>query len=371
MKRLLLLLFLPLSVLAQVPADWIGQGRNKAADQTSSSAPTELATRFDDIVDLHDELLNDERVKNIGPRYALNRFDVALGVNVAGDIGIMSLGHSSAVELIWEREEKAQEREINIEARDAAEVQRKVKDHVLGFLNKFHMSKRKKKRIVRRIEQRTFESNKLINAMRTLPQVGAWQADGFYQDFFFSAKGDLLESASVGFSTKLRFRYKIVGTPLAPVGAGEMDRMQKTVYRFMRSLDAATRTAHGSKNFELKAVSISSSLELGLDLVLFSAAVGKGYVLEFKRHPNVVAFYSPEQAVTDVRRTLLSEQKLIKGVDIAEKIADSIDYERPQKSDMTLSRIKTKFSFDAGVGIFLVTLEKTSVLEFQYYRKKP
>lgn len=371
MKWFLLLFYLT-QAHAQVPLEWLHgkKIKNKNHEVETNRA---LEQRFDQIVTVHDEALRDQRVNALGPHYQLKRFDVALGVNIGGDIGVMSLGHESTMELIWERP-KAQPstHEIEVVARDASEVKRQVKDHVLAFLSKYHLSKRKKRRILKRIDEKTFESNKLVKAMRTMPQVGEWQASGFFQEFFFSIEGDLLETLSVGVDTRLRFRYKIVGTPLRHQLPEEMNRIQKSLYQFMDHLgDASDKKSSGSRNFVLSEARVSAEFNLGIDLVLLSGSLGRGYTLEFKRVDFAPDLETADEVVLDVKRELIAADRLDRGIEIAENLVARVDQDRPDADHgLRLSRISTKFGFDAEVGIFLVSLEKSSVLDLRYHRRE-
>lgn len=370
MYKFLFILLFPLVSFAQVPQSWVTP--NAKVKGYKNANQEILSKRLVEIINFNQSILNDKRMKSQANDFNLNRVDVAIGASLSGSIGILGLGKSSTLEYIWKRKKKfdAQIQDIEIDVQDEAQVKRKLRDHLLSFLSRYHMSEKKRQRIIKRIDKMTQESSEVLDAMVSMPQVGAWQASSLFKDFYFSANGDLLEVAKLGYDTRLRFRFKLKGTPYAQQDFQSLNRVQKRMYKFMKELDEATLSAKDSKNFSLKTVAVKSSFKLGADLQILSVKAGQGFDMRFDRvesyeYPELVA----QEIVESVNKLLMNPTRLERALMMSESLVVASDQDSAEAQDFELKTIKAKFSFDVELGVSLVSLEKSSGLEFYYERQ--
>src|SRR5690606_36154784 len=204
MKAFLIALLFPVLAQAQVPASWLHADTKGRALEVADS--TLLQERIGRILNFNQELLNEAKLRQ-SQGFHLARFDAEVGVSISGSIGLLGLGKSSAIEFIWEKQEQNSSENIVINVTDPELAAKEMKDHILGCLTRVQMSDKKRQRIIKRIEKMTLESSKIMEAMLHMPLVGQWQTDSLFHDFFFSASGDLLETVSASYDTRLRFRF--------------------------------------------------------------------------------------------------------------------------------------------------------------------
>lgn len=366
MKNIFLLLLgsLPFALWAQVPTSWV-RPEIKVREFENPNQNL-LDERISKILNFNQELLTSPKLRQ-SQSFELARFDAEIGVSLSGSIGILGLGKSSALEFIWERDPSKKEGDILVDVGDPEIAARDVKDHVVAFLAKHHLSDKKLKRILKRVDEMTAQSSRVMAAMLHMPQVGAWQASGLYHDFFFSINGDLLDSVSAGYDTRLRFRFKFKGTPVRY--AQELKGLQKRLYRFMHALDNLSNDKTGSEKFKLKTVALKSGLEVGFDLEIFSLGLGQGYELRFDRVKDFTNKLTLNDAVSDVKKSLRSKE-LTRALRMSHSLVNSSERSLNETGDFKLAKIKTKFSFDGNVGVSLVSLEKSTGLELHYIRNE-
>src|SRR5690606_35352130 len=221
-------------------------------------------------------------------------------------------------------------------------------------------------RLLKRIEKMTAETSDIMNAMLHMPQVGEWATAGLFHDFIFSAKGDLVDVVEAGYDSRWRIRFKFKGTPVHH--SENLSFTQKRLVRFMKALNSLTHNQESQGRFALKTVGLKPALHLGLDLEIFALGFGQGYELRFDRvGTKHLAEIDVDEVVTDIEKSLANKQ-LNRAYVMGKTLVEATDKSLNEKGDFILETITPKFTFDAEVGISLVSLEKSVGLELHFMR---
>lgn len=364
MKALFLCCIVSVGVYANdIPKSWLDSQYKSNAFIEEDFDQTNLNQKLQSITETHNNVL--ERLAIKYPN--LDRFDLALGVNSSGGIGIYSIGKSKSIEMIWRRRSpekpKAKKEDIiiNIDPlkEDSAIAQEMVEQ--LGEIVDFSQIRgRIKRKIIRTLYRDASRINKFAKMVINTPQVGHWYTSAFWKNYYFSSSFGLLDVLNIGYAKRVRFRFKITRAPYRI----ESEQSTSLLTRMMGMFNRVNKLENQEDQFDLHRVWASVDFNLDFDILIFSKSIGKGYLVEFRKkedyidhpHANIRFGKLPARLVSAVSNTF--NQQISKRI------------ENDQDNIMAIDRVRYIFGISNSFDLSLVSLEKDSNINFHFKRRK-
>lgn len=336
-----------------LPQSWLGSS-------PSMDLSFETQNKIGGILTTHDSIL-----ERLSQKYQnLDRFDLSLGVNSSGGIGIFSYGKSSSMEMIWSREDKeakeptVAEIEINplsTEKEIGDDLVRKM-EQILDFKR---IRGRVKRRIIRTLYNDASKINTFVQTLYNTPQVGNWYVHGFWRNYYFSSSFGILESLNLGYDKRVRFRFKLNRAPYAAnYSRSRVDN--RILTGLMNTFNEISANENPDDQFEFYRVWASFDLSTSFDILIFSKSIGKGFLVDLRKNND---YYAPKQDGAKIVSSPVSY--------ITNKINDVIS-NRLNDSDKTmqLDQVRYRFGVSKELDLSLISIEKEADLNFQFKRIK-
>ncbi len=366
MKILATILFMSFNLQAQVPQDWITPV--ESFHNEVSELPQTSKESFQQIVNVHDEILSKNSFNK--PNLRLDRFDVEVGVNAKGDVGVLALGAQSAIEFIWTRKTNNTKTEITetveIATDDQEIIFQELENRIQHFIDFQKIGPKKRMKIIKLLRQDAFNIGILIREMATMPRIGDWYVDGFFKIYTFSASGNILTMIEGSADKRIRFRFSFSSIPMRKSEEFELKGSQRFHQVMMKSLNQISRMENPQAKFRLTRARARTEFDHEMDLIFFQASHGYSLQPVYMKVPDQLSLRKAEDFITPDWNT---ENELTKPFGISEKIVNAVEGQKDREFE--LSQIRTKFSFRSGVGFWLSTVEKNAVLDLHFLRQRP
>jgi hypothetical protein len=365
MKLFILACLISTQTMGAIPGDWIRPGFQKGLSTHAGELSREDEASFQKIFDLGESLSNNEKKRH---HYQLQRLDLEVGVGIEGEFGILAGGGESALELIWEREAVKQidetEHEIVLAGTDTEEIAAVLEKTVFETLQHRPIRRALRKRMISFLRQDAEKIGLMVQDLLHMPTVGEWYVDGFFKTYYFSARGGILPFLSAGHDSRLRFHFKIARMPWAPQAEAELTSGQKFHHQFMSGLNQLGRLETIDSRFRLERVWDRTEVDKSLNLILFETMAGRGFQVVYRRNKeNLIEL--EEFQLPNLNHNVFFTRPFV----ISHKLISAIP--SASKGVLQLNQIRTKFSLEAELGIFLSTLGKASTLEMHFFRRRP
>lgn len=322
---------------------------------------------LNDIYVVNNEMINDH--KNPSKKLRLDRFDLQVGLTAAGDLGVLTFSGSSAVELVWLRNFKdkaeddlADEETIDLEIdpyQSEEDVYKQMYTSINSFFSKIFLKPRFERRVLRKLRKDAFRINSIVNDLSTMPAVDNWYVDGFFQTYGFSVSGSLIDIVKIGYSKRIRFRFKINQDLLLKKSLEELSKKQTKLKKLMHTFEHM-RSKQGPEQFKFYRVRAGHTFGLDLDLGLVEISKSRGFVIEYRRLNTPV-----NELLTKTKSTF---PKMFSGINHLIARQFSKKQYRDDPDTLSLKQIRIKYGFEPGVGFKILTLSKDSTMEFHYKR---
>ncbi len=336
-----------------------------------------LVNRIGSVADTHGKIISNSLSKFFSEKVELERFDMQVGVTASGDVGLLSFSGGAAAEFVWQKNlpeglpgDDINEEEPTLEQVDAEVdlmTQEQVYSHLYkeldNFLNFQKIKKRKRNKIIKVLRSDAQKISLLIRNLVLMPRIGNWYVGGFFKNYSFNT-GVSLGAVSLGKSKRVRFRFKVKNRPYILSHGDHLTSGQKRLKKMMENFNALSARNNLFQQFSLERVFAIHSLTAGLDLAVFSSSFTKGVQIEYKK------------AIDDIRLDIpgLNFNSLSKIYYPIRTFNEAIIHYFDNKSytdtnsELSLHQIRVKYSLDKGVGFKVLTVEKSSTLEFHYKR---
>lgn len=291
----------------------------------------------------------------------LDQVDLEFSLSAELGLKLFSVESEKSLELIWVRKtapgsEKSKVKEIEEEIFLGLDVDKNyelISSHVSTILEDSRATPGVRTKVFERIYKDASRITRLAEALATYPGKDGWRINRIFQNYHFSAQGELL-AADVGYDKRLRFRFNL------PTFAGKANtryerrihkRLSKAIHRFekLRSLD---RPFH---SFRLDRVRIVHTAELELDLKFFSLSKGRGIVVEYVHDRQDYFGDNLPQAMPTIFHH--ATRSLI---DLFEQ--------SPMDSEFPLGEIRLKAELSKSFDLFIASFSKSRNAEYHYRR---
>lgn len=314
------------------------------------------------IAEHHHQVMND--LTSADKNLRLDRLDLQVGISGSGDLGVLTFGASSAVELIWMRDKQEDsddidtEREIIIDPTEESDIlSQKMTKEIGQFVNLKILKRKQRKRIVRSLRRDAQKINALVKDLVQMPSFYGWYIDGFFKNYHFSASGDLLGIINLGYDKRIRFRFKVQRYPYTNIPSDSLSKKQEKLKRLMKSFSLIAQRQDKNDIFQLKRVWTINSLEKDLDLIIANIGKAKGVQIEFKKAED---YFQAEGLRFKWRKVELVNTKII-------NTFNNFDTNRTLK-DLYLKQVRIKYTTDKGLDFQIASINKSSTIEFHYKR---
>lgn len=357
MNKIILFLFISLSAFANdIPFEWIGL---ENANTINTNRLISLSEKITNIQETHNTLLD-----NLGEKYPnLDRFDLSLGVNSSGSLGIFSFGKSASIEMIWrrKREERInQDQVITIEITpqmEDDEIANAMIENIKEVISFKRIKNRVRKKLVSTLYKDASKINKLTKKVLNTPQVGNWAISGFWRNYYFSSSFGLFDIFTVGYDKRIRFRFNVINDQKEDSTAGKADKTLVSLMTLFNQIQAHET----NEKLEFYRVRASVAFSAGFDILVFSKSVGKGYLVEFRKNDNFVEFPTLE----DTKK--LSGKIVTK---VTNKINQIIAKNKLIGNVMDFNQVRYNFGISGEIDLNLVSLEKERDISFHFKRRE-
>jgi hypothetical protein len=318
-----------------------------------------------EVYEVHQKVIEKEEFKQ--NRLSLARFDLQLGMSVSGDIGIVSAGLGSAVELIWQKNKKGEhegddidEQEIEVDYTTSEEELYQSMKYSIEKATKLEVVKPKiRRKVIRKLKKDAVRISRIIKNLVTMPAVGPWYIGGFFKNYHFAVDGSLLSMVSIGYSKRVRFRFKIKTMPIRQARPEELTLGQKKMKTMMKRFEKL-RNYQKQNSFNLKRVWAIHEMGASLNLAVASFSHARGVQIEYKRNEDFNDFTRVNQEGVRFH---------VPGV-LNNLILDAFAYRdfNDDEDNLSLHQVRIKYSANTELDFQIVSLEKESTLEYHYKR---
>jgi hypothetical protein len=326
---------------------------------------------LDSAVRAHEDALTDENLKRT-KNLSLDRFDLQFGVSASGDLGILTFAGGSAVEFIWQKntdngdlgDDIDEDEEILVDLSSYPkedEIYTSLKENITHVFKKMTLKPRFEKRVLRLIRRDANRISKLVNDLMTMPNVGPWYVGGFFKNYSLGLSGGLIKIVNVGYSKRIRFRFKTPRKEYIDHDEQKLSLRQKKMKKLMQRYEQIrqTQTTHF---FKLKRVWAIHTLSKGLDLGVIETSKSKGIQIEYKRKEMDTPLWLSESREKDFQLKPVAwlNNRVVNF--FARRNYD----DTPGK--LSLHQIRMKYSFEKAGGFKIVEIGQENTFEFHYKR---
>lgn len=294
----------------------------------------------------------------------LDRLDLQLGLSSSGELGILTFGASSAVELIWMRPKELDsddiddEREIILDTNSTPKnLFNDLRKEIDRFIDLKILNKKSQNRILRTLRKDAEEITSVVSSLVHMPSLYGWYIDGFFKNYAFSVSGKLLGILSAGYDKRIRFRFKVRRAPYRDQELDELNQKQLKLKNLMSQFSLIAQRQNLRDTFKLKRVWTINSIEKDLDLVVANLGISKGIQIEFKKQED----YFQDQTLKP--KWIISEK-------INNKVISSFNRFDISTSpyELNLRQVRLKYTTETGLDFKLASINKPSTVEFHYKR---
>lgn len=342
--------------------------QSSLAAPLAADAPESLKT----IVSTHQELIS-TRYARPSSKWVLDRLDVEVGLNASGEIGIIGAAGESAMELIWERDEKnlknnisnePEELSLEVTSDDPDKIFNGLKDQILTFLNDRSLSSRTRRNILRELRKDAEKIGLFVREIQTMPRIGDWYVDGFFKTYFFNIRGNILPGIQLGYDKRVRFRFSFSGIPLMKNESDKLSNIQKFHAKFMRGLQKISSSENPEADFRLTRVWARTEVTTSFNAIILQIGGGKAFQTVYRK--------VPESSLSTVETILAEIQGEAENFEAVQIASDKLLSPLAPSGDSTfpLSQVRLKFSWELGAGFDLAEVNKNSIVEFHFFRSK-
>lgn len=312
-------------------------------------------------------ILNSHKVflDRLGTRYPnLDRFDLSLGVNKSGGLGIFSYGKSSTMELIWKRQAVPLDETVNVEINlTPYSGEKEIADDLVANLREvldFKLIRGKvRRRIIKTLYQDASKINRFVQTLYHTPQIGQWYVHSFWRNYYFSTSYGILDNLNLGYSKRVRFRFKLNRTPYV-LNSTEQKADNRILTGLLSTFNQVTAMENQEDDFDFYRVWASFDINVGFNLLIFSKSVGKGFLVDMRKNN---AYTSDQQFSSNFSAKAVSH--------ITNKINGFISNRLDDREQiMQLDQVRYMFGISKELDLSLVTVEKAADLNFQFRRKR-
>ena len=294
----------------------------------------------------------------------LVRFDLQLGISAEGGVGVLTAGGGAATEFIWL---KSKDSDDDLEENgsiasalinpDERQIYQSLKRRLVAFGKENRIKPRFIRRTLRKVKKDAGELSRLAHSLSTIPSIGGWYIDGFFRSYNLGVDFKIPGIVGVGSEKRLRLRFKVAPSPLAPVDPENYNSRQRRVTRLMTNLAKLSAARDIAANWQLTRVRSIHELGVGLDFAVFSVSGSKAVTLEFKRKIESPGLLGDLGPVWSSVRT------------INHSLIDQLEWrDLSLRDDLELAQTRVKFAVGGDLDFQLVTIEREASIEFHYMR---
>lgn len=294
----------------------------------------------------------------------LERFDMQLGFSGNSGIGVLSFGANSAIELVWMKNKLKKNNftnDLEIEVSDLnsnleEDLFQMVVSSIKRTFEHLEIKPRFERKVLKMLKKDASRLSEVIRDLSTMPKVDGWYIDGFFKSYGISIGGKILKIVDFGYDKRIRFRFKLNNFPSQKVSHQNLSMKQKKMSHLMKSFESL-RVKTENHKFKLSRVRGIHDLSGSLDLAIVELKKMRGILIEYKRDEMDFENYPANMSnlgVNKINNFILS-------------IFDKKDYV-DRFGELSLKQIRFKYGKDISSNLALVSLEKSSTLEFHYMR---
>jgi hypothetical protein len=319
-----------------------------------------------EIYEVHQRAINNYKTKK--KNLSLARFDLGIGIGAEGDVGLISAGLNSAIELIWQKNkgkyyegDDIHDEEIELNYSTTPEDLYKSMKASIDQAVKLDVIKPKiRRKIIRKLKKDAERISLITKNLITMPAIGPWYINGFFKNYHFGLDGSLLSLLSVGYDKRVRFRFKILNTPLKTTEPEELTPGQKKMRKLMMHFEKL-RQRQKQNVFNFKRAWVIHEIGVNLNLLVANVSHSRGIQVEYKRISQDNFIYSNEEVTGGKFNVPGVLNNLILSI-------FSNRYYEDIEDTLSLHQVRIKYEANTELDFQVVGLEKESTIQYHYMR---